>query len=129
MHTRYEWDFAGREKELEKIYSEIRQDRLRLRAMVEDSEDGLNHFLRYIHSQTSADWPLNKSWLRVEGNLRTTHEEARRFEAQIRDYLQLHVGELALQESKKSIELSNRQIEEGKRGLSYSYLQILDIIS
>lgn len=123
----FEWHYAGRE-ELEKIHSDMPKDRLRLRAMVEDSEDGLNHFLRYIPSQTSADWPLSKSWLKVKGNLRATHEEARRFEAQLRDYLQLQVGEWALQESKKSIELSNRQIEEGKRGQSCSCLQILDTI-
>ena len=127
--TKFEWDPAGWEKELEKIYSDTRKDRVRLRAMVDDSEDGLNHSLRYIHSQTSADWPLNQSWLKVQGNLRTTHEAAHRFEAQLRDYLQLHVGELALRESKKSIELSDRQIEEGKRDQSYSYLQILDTLN
>ena len=119
----YEWHYAGK-KELENIHSDMPKDRLRLRAMLEDSEDGLNHLLRYIRSQTCADWPLNKLWLKVEDNLRTTHEEARRLEAQLRDYLQLQVGEWALQESKKSIELSNRQIEEGKRGQSCSCLQI-----
>ena len=33
----------------------------------------------------------------------------------MKDYLQLQVGDLALEESKKSIELSNAQIEEAKR--------------
>ena len=94
--------------------------------MVEDSEDGFNHLLRYIRSQRCADWLLSKSWLRVEDDLRATHEEARRFETQLRDYLQIKVGEWALQESKKSIELSNRQIEEGKRSQSCSCLQILE---
>ena len=68
-------------------------DRLRLWAIVEDSEDGLNHFLRSIRSQECADRPLSKSWLGVENDLRATHEEARRFETQLRDYLQIEVGE------------------------------------
>ncbi|KAK0517372.1 hypothetical protein JMJ35_000527 [Cladonia borealis] len=42
-------------------------------------------------------------------------EEASRLEAEIRDYLQLQGSRLALLESKKSIELSNNQIYEGKR--------------
>ena len=121
----YELHYAGGEKS-EKIHSDMPNDRLRLRTMVEDSEDGLNHLLRYIRSQKCADWPLSKSWLRVEDDLRATHKEARRFETQLRDYLQIKVGEWALQETKKSIELSNRQIEEGKRGQSCSCLQILE---
>lgn len=100
----------------DRIISDLPRNRLRLRAMVEESEDGLSHFLRYIRSQKSADWLLNGSWLKVEEDLKTTHQEAGRLEAQLRDYLQLQVGELALQESEKSIELSTRQIEEGKRG-------------
>ena len=123
----YELHYATGEK-WNKIHSDMPNDRLRLRAMVEDSEDGLNHLLRYIRFQRCADWPLNESWLRVENDLRATHEEARRFETQLRDYLQIKVGQWALHESQKSIELSNRQIEEGKRGQSYSCLQVLETI-
>ena len=120
--------YHARAAELENIRSDMPDDRLRLRAMVENSEDGLNHLLRYIRSQKCTDCLLSKSWVRVEDDLRATHEEARRFEAQLRDYLQIKVGEWALQESKKSIELSNRQIEEGKRGQSCACSQILDNI-
>ena len=120
--------YATEAEKLETIHSDMPDDRLRLRAMVENSEDGLNHLLRYIRSQKCTDCLLSKSWVRVEDDLRATHEEARRFEAQLRDYLQIKVGELALQESKKSMELSNRQIEEGKRGQSCACSQILDKI-
>ena len=41
--------------------------------------------------------------------------EARRLEAEIRDHLQLQGSKLALEESKKSIELSNNQIYESER--------------
>ena len=42
-------------------------------------------------------------------------KEARLLEAEIRDHLQLQGSKLALEESKKSIELSNNQIYESKR--------------
>lgn len=84
--------------------------------MVENSEGGLRYLLRYVRSQTSADWLLKKSWLKVEEDLKGTHEGARRLEAQVRDCLQLQVGDWALQESKKFSELSNCQIEARKRG-------------
>ncbi len=54
----------------------------------------------------------------VEDELRQARLEASRLETEIRDFLQLQTGELALQESRKSIELSNSQIEEAKRGQS-----------
>lgn len=113
-------DFDWRIVKSDEISSGLSEDRLRLDGMLEEWEDGLNHLLRYIRSQTSADWLLSTSWLKVEELLRRTHQGAYRLEAQLCDYLHFQVGELALQESKKSIELSNRQIEEAKRGQSCS---------
>lgn len=84
--------------------------RLRLRALVEGSEDDFNRLPGYIRSETSAGRQLDNSWIEVEEKLKRTNQEARRLEAQIRDYLQLQVGEWARQESKRSIELSSRQI-------------------
>lgn len=43
-------------------------------------------------------------------------DEERRFESDVRDYLQLQVGNLALEESRRSIELVNSQIQEAKSG-------------
>ena len=83
---------------------------------MEDFEDDLNYLRRYLRSQVSSDTLSDRSWLKVEEDLIETRQEASRLEAEVRDWLQLQVGEWALQESKKSIELSNRQIEEGKRG-------------
>ena len=117
-----------RELELDTSFECIRDDiihglpkeRLCLRGLVEDSEDELNYSRRYLRSQVSANGLSNGSWLKVEEDLIQTRQEAGRLEAEIRDWLQLQVGEWALQESKKSIELSNRQIEEGKRSQSCS---------
>ena len=102
----------------ERITSDLVRKQLQLRASVEESEDDLNRLPGYIRSETSTGRLLDDSWLEVEEKLKRTHQEARYLEAQIRDCLQLQVGEWALQESKKSIELSNRRIEEGKRGQS-----------
>ena len=90
-------------------------ERHRLRAMVGESEDDLSYFRRYVYSQISVETLSDLSWSKAEADLIQIHQEAGRLESQVRDYMQIQVGELALQESKKSIELSNQQIEEGKR--------------
>ncbi|CAF9919847.1 MAG: hypothetical protein ALECFALPRED_001319 [Alectoria fallacina] len=59
---------------------------------------------------------LGEPFIEIEDQLQQAHLEAHRLENEIRDYLQLQIGELALQESRKSIELSGSQIEEAKRG-------------
>lgn len=58
------------------LTSGLPRDRLRLRAMVEDSEDSFDYFLRYTRSQKMADLLLTKSWLKVEDDLKRTHYEA-----------------------------------------------------
>ena len=90
-------------------------ERHRLRALVEESEDDLIYFRRYVCSHISTERISDKSWRKAEADLIQMHQEAGRLESQLRDYMQFQVGELALQESKKSIELSNQQMEEGKR--------------
>lgn len=103
----------------DRLIPQLREQRVRLRAMVEDQGDALDQLLEYIRSQTSAVRQLKECWPKVARDVQRNQQEAARLEAQVRDYLQLQVGESALQESRKSIELSNRQIEEGKRGQSY----------
>ena len=111
-------------------------ERHELRAVVEESEDDLSYLRRYVCSQISAKRILDKSWRKAEADLIQIHQEAGRLESQVRDYIQLQVGELALQESKKSIELSNQQIEEGKRikicklhTQAYNKLKYIDLIA
>ena len=110
--------------------------RHRLRALVEESGDDLSYLRRYVCSQISAERILDKSWRKAEADLIQIHQEAGRLESQVRDYMQLQVGELALQESKKSIEFSNQQIKEGKRvkvckfhDQAYSHLKYIDLIA
>ena len=87
-----------------------------LRRLVEDSEQQYQQLRMFTRSQNTLERPLNEHSIEIEDQLQQAHLEAHRLEAEIRDYLQLQTGELSLQESRKSIELSSSQIEETKRG-------------
>ena len=97
--------------------SNLHQERFRLRRSVEDSDDCMNHFERYISAEDANYLPKSPAYLQIKQERDQIHDEARRLDTEVRDYLQLVVGNLSLEESRKSIELSNQQILEGKRGL------------
>ncbi len=94
----------------------VREHRRSLRRLVEDVEDSLDHL------KTHVTWEGIKKCLKepiykdIEQQVRQCCLQARRLEAEARDSLQVEAGLLALRESRKSIELSNYQIQEGKRG-------------
>ena len=96
--------------------SMLHQERFWLRRSVEDSNDGMRHFERYFSIEVANYLPKSSAYLKIKQETSQIHDEARRLDAEVRDYLQLVVGSLALEESRKSIELSNQQILEGKRG-------------
>lgn len=95
----------------------LHQERFWLRRSVEDSDDGMIQFEKYISGENVNYLHESSAYLRIKQETELIHDEARRLDAEVRDYLQLAVGDLALEESRKSIELSNQQIVEGKRGL------------
>ena len=104
--------------------SKLHHERFWLRRSVEDSDDGMSHFERYIFAEDANCLPESSAYLKIKQETGQIHSEARRLDAEVRDYLQLVVGQLSLEESRKSIELSNNQIVlsnnqilEGKRGL------------
>ena len=101
-----------------KALGDLFELRYELRRMIGKSED-LNYYhqlRRFTHSQMPCDTFQDERFIEIEDQLQQAHLEAHRLETEIRDYLQLQIGELALQESRKSIELSSSQIEEAKRG-------------
>ena len=87
-----------------------------LRRLVEDSEQQYQQVRMFTRSQNTLETPLDEPSIEIEDQLQQAHLEAHRLETEIRDYLQLQTGELSLQASRKSIELSSSQIEEAKRG-------------
>ena len=99
------------------ISSKLHRERFWLRRSVEDSENSMSHFERYISAEDANYLPESSAYLKIKQETDQIHNEARRLDMEVRDYLQLVVGNLSLEESRKSIEVSNQQILEGKRGL------------
>ena len=60
--------------------------------------------------------PEEDPFLVVNDNIHALYQDIDDLETSIRDWLQLRYGNLALEESKRSIELSDLQIKESKRG-------------
>lgn len=100
----------------ERMLGKLFRMRSSLRRLIEDSEDKAERLKRVVHSQMANEVREGTSFTTIEDDLRQIRLESRRCETEIFDYLQLQTGELARQESKKSIQLSNFQIEEAKRG-------------
>lgn len=103
-------------KTVGKLPEDLFETRYLLRRMIEDSGDNSQRLRDYRRFPTKDDTPQSQRLMDLERDLQQIRLEASRLESEIRDYLQLQNGESALQESKKSIELSNFQIEEAKRG-------------
>ena len=90
--------------------------RTRLRRTIEANEDLLCQFSRCLGSEAQSDDSKQPSYVAVVAELRSIIADARRLDAEIRDFKQIQVGDLALKESHKAIELSNAQIREAKSG-------------
>lgn len=96
------------------VISQLHWNRLLLRRLAEDLEDESEDLIRYLKWQALTDWP--PAYSKIAECYQRAHKSAHRMEAEIRDFLQLQAGEMGLQESRKSIEISSLQIEESKRG-------------
>ena len=91
-------------------------DRNELRRRIEEFEDVTQDVLTGLTSCYRADWSCKYKFEGTVKYFTQTIDRARRFEAYVRDQCQVQIGQLSLEESKRSIELSFSQIEEGKRG-------------
>ena len=89
--------------------------RAKLRSWVEYFENGNGALMGLLTSLYGPSFTEGVFYPQMKEARISIIEEARRLEAEIRDHLQLQGSQLALEESKKSIELSNRQIDESKR--------------
>ena len=91
-------------------------DRNELRRRIEEFEDVTQDVLIGLTSCYGADWSCKYKFEGTVKYFTQTIDRARRFEAYVQDQCQVQIGQLSLEESKRSIELSFSQIEEGKRG-------------
>ena len=109
--------FDDPDMEYRNMDKDLGRQRLRLRRTLEEAEDHVNQFFRYLGCKVDSDWSKEASYLSIQADWKSLIGEARRLEAEVRDYMQLQVGNLSLEESRRSIELSNIQIRESKSGM------------
>ena len=89
--------------------------RTKLRSWVEYFKNQKGALMVLLSSLTGPNVTEGLFYPQIKEESMSIIEEASQLEAEIRDHLQLQGSKLALLESKKSIEVSNRQIYEGKR--------------
>lgn len=87
-----------------------------LRRQVCRFEDCMSNFKKCFRDQHIVHLERYEAFSLLIAESHDSLNAARALESEIRDWLQLRVGRLALEESKKSIKNSNLQIEQSKRG-------------
>ena len=95
---------------------DLNNRRLLLRRHSEHFQDTVDEILRYVRFEVKAEWSQEHLYDKLRTESEGLLKEASRLETEIRDNMQVQVGSLALQESRKSIELSNLQIREARSG-------------
>ena len=97
--------------------------RFDLRRHIEDFEADRIQFINYVCGYQQEIWSKDPVCRRVDCLWKDSVRDARLIETEIRDNMHLLAGQSSLEESKKSIEISNYQIQEGKRG-KWSWFQM-----
>ena len=97
------------------ITREVEKTRFQLRRQTRGYEQCMSDFKKYFRNNLEIE--KVKHFLAIEEECNACVADAYGLEAEIRDWLQLQADSLALEEFKKSIQLSNLQIEEFKRGM------------
>ncbi|KAG8529032.1 uncharacterized protein KY384_006722 [Bacidia gigantensis] len=98
--------------------------RTRLRSYIASYEDQQTSLPEFVALEMGPELLKSELYQQFKASRDRMVEEARRFEAQLFDHLQLEASRLALLESRKSIELSNHQILEGKRVTILAFLYV-----
>lgn len=101
--------------------------RFDLRRHIENFETDRIQFIKYVCGYQQDIWSKDPICRQVDSLWKDSVRDARLIETEIRDNMQLLAGQSSLEESKRSIEISNYQIEEGKRG-KWSWFQMQDVI-
>ncbi|KAL8904795.1 MAG: hypothetical protein Q9171_006913 [Xanthocarpia ochracea] len=110
---------AGTDSRTEKSEEQLYSRRTSLRREISDFISQWSAVIRYMKLRLSMDPSKGLLFKEFEEEIGHVIGESDRLESQVRDYLQLRAGTLGLEESRRSIDLSNRQIEEAKRGKNY----------
>ena len=97
--------------------NEMEEVRFRLRRWITYYERTLNEFSGFLRMHDVVNFQHYEAFSIIKELSKYCLENSHGLETEIRDWLQLRVGSLALQESKKSIQLSSLQMDEAKRGM------------
>lgn len=84
-------------------------------------EQSLDSLTRLLKFNGVSKFMVDEPFCSIYDEAQALLKESQNLEFHLRDEFQLQVGSLSLQESKRSIELSNIQIEESKRGTLVSH--------
>ena len=110
--------------------NEMEEVRYRLRRWARYHRQNMHNFTKYLRTQGIRNLVSFEAFDVVREESEEILEESHALEADIRDWLQVRVGSLALEESRKSIQLSNLQIAESQRGKLLScYISIFTLIT
>ena len=99
-----------------KYYDDLERTRFDLRRNIEDFKNSQQSFANCV-LERDMGWLDSKAARVMTANSDLAAESAQRLETEIRDYLQIAVSNISVEESRNSIEVSNRQIEEAKQGV------------
>ena len=106
-------------------YQSLDKQRFGLRRMLEGLEESKICFVKFARLHDPAEWLEGQPWISQKEEIIERINTARAKEAEARDYMQLQIGNLSILESRKSIQLSNQQISEAKRGTSPKFPKFL----
>ena len=99
----------------ETYWEGLESSRSRLRRQIHEFKQCATEYSKYLLAQAIQDPDLYEPYVQIKEEAQAVLDNASELEAEIRDWLQLQVGNLAVLESRKSIQLSNLQMEESKR--------------
>lgn len=112
-------------REFEGVFTFLYRYRTELRSWIEYFDSRSGALLDLLSYQLGADQVEWSSCKRVKEETSLIARQATRLEAELRDYLQLQGTRSALEDSRKSIEASTRQIDEAKRVKVFTVLAFL----
>ncbi|KAL6716124.1 hypothetical protein ACLMJK_005690 [Lecanora helva] len=111
---REETEMQVKDKDLE---HRVEKARLRLGCQVSDFVFEIGELRKFLQALgLTADELAESPFKELQQESQQYLENAKLLEAELRDWVQLRISNLALEESKRSIELSKCQIEESRRG-------------
>jgi len=89
---------------------------VKLRHLTDQTKNDWRSFVKFMRFRKLYRWFKDQLYRELEAEIQELLAEANGLGSHIRDDIQLEAGKLGLEESRKSIEMSNKQIQEAERG-------------